>query len=115
MLISRMVLQERYRNDLNIAIQLLQCKPSNFVPQKCDTVSFILIIIFFFFITNNNAITLHLIKLKCNNIFKFIIKNFEIIQELLFRTYNTFIFTASILFIFSNSYHQNYKPKYDLT
>lgn len=28
---------ERYRNDCNIAVQLLQCKPSNFVAQKlCD-------------------------------------------------------------------------------
>ncbi|BES89072.1 Tight junction associated protein 1 (Peripheral) [Nesidiocoris tenuis] len=28
---------ERYRNDVNLAIQLLQCKPSNFVPQKYDS------------------------------------------------------------------------------
>lgn len=27
---------ERYRNDVNLAIQLLQCKPSNFVGQKYD-------------------------------------------------------------------------------
>ncbi|CAI6355792.1 unnamed protein product [Macrosiphum euphorbiae] len=27
---------ERYKNDLNIAIQLLQCKPSHFVSQKYD-------------------------------------------------------------------------------
>lgn len=32
-------LQERYKNDLNIAIQLLQCKPSHFVSQKYDNVS----------------------------------------------------------------------------
>ncbi|XP_014253354.1 uncharacterized protein LOC106668780 isoform X1 [Cimex lectularius] len=28
---------ERYRNDVNLAIQLLQCKPSNFVSQKYDS------------------------------------------------------------------------------
>ncbi|XP_015594510.1 putative uncharacterized protein DDB_G0282133 isoform X2 [Cephus cinctus] len=28
---------EKYRNDVNLAIQLLQCKPSNFVGQKYDT------------------------------------------------------------------------------
>ncbi|XP_063232652.1 tight junction-associated protein 1 [Bacillus rossius redtenbacheri] len=28
---------ERYRNDVNLAIQLLQCKPANFVSQKYDT------------------------------------------------------------------------------
>ncbi|XP_022194291.2 uncharacterized protein LOC111052000 isoform X2 [Nilaparvata lugens] len=28
---------ERYRNDVNLAIQLLQCKPSNFVPQRYDS------------------------------------------------------------------------------
>ncbi|XP_050438996.1 uncharacterized protein LOC126844675 isoform X2 [Adelges cooleyi] len=28
---------ERYKNDLNIAIQLLQCKPSHFVSQKYDS------------------------------------------------------------------------------
>lgn len=28
---------ERYRNDVNLAIQLLQCKPSNFVSQKFDS------------------------------------------------------------------------------
>ncbi|XP_043679872.1 transcription factor stalky isoform X2 [Vespula pensylvanica] len=28
---------ERYRNDVNLAIQLLQCKPSNFVGQKYDS------------------------------------------------------------------------------
>jgi len=33
------LLQERYKNDLNIAIQLLQCKPSHFVSQKYDNVS----------------------------------------------------------------------------
>lgn len=27
---------ERYRNDLNLAIQFLQCKPANFVPQKFE-------------------------------------------------------------------------------
>lgn len=35
------LLQERYKNDLNIAIQLLQCKPSHFVSQKYDNVSWI--------------------------------------------------------------------------
>lgn len=29
--------QERNRNDVNLAIQLLQCKPSNFVPQKFES------------------------------------------------------------------------------
>lgn len=28
---------EKYRNDVNLAIQLLQCKPSNFVGQKYDS------------------------------------------------------------------------------
>ncbi|XP_054284097.1 uncharacterized protein LOC129001000 [Macrosteles quadrilineatus] len=28
---------ERYRNDVNLAIQLLQCKPSNFVSQRYDS------------------------------------------------------------------------------
>ncbi|KAI5736790.1 hypothetical protein M8J76_007095 [Diaphorina citri] len=28
---------ERYRNDLNMAIQALQCKPSNYITQKCDS------------------------------------------------------------------------------
>ncbi|XP_067007226.1 uncharacterized protein [Anabrus simplex] len=28
---------ERYRNDVNLAIQLLQCKPTNFVSQKYDS------------------------------------------------------------------------------
>ncbi|KAL1458140.1 hypothetical protein WDU94_008311 [Cyamophila willieti] len=28
---------ERYRNDLNLAIQALQCKPSNYITQKCDS------------------------------------------------------------------------------
>ncbi|XP_049815641.1 uncharacterized protein LOC126262832 [Schistocerca nitens] len=28
---------ERYRNDVNLAIQLLQCKPNNFVPQRYDS------------------------------------------------------------------------------
>ncbi|KAL4715636.1 hypothetical protein ACJJTC_006215 [Scirpophaga incertulas] len=28
---------ERYKNDMNLAIQLLQCKPDNFVSQKLDT------------------------------------------------------------------------------
>ncbi|XP_012264736.2 probable serine/threonine-protein kinase MARK-A [Athalia rosae] len=28
---------EKYRNDVNLAIQLLQCKPSNFVSQKYDS------------------------------------------------------------------------------
>lgn len=31
--------QERYKNDMNLAIQLLQCKPDNFVAQKLDNVS----------------------------------------------------------------------------
>lgn len=31
--------QERYKNDMNLAIQLLQCKPDNFVSQKLDNVS----------------------------------------------------------------------------
>lgn len=30
--------QERYKNDMNLAIQLLQCKPDNFVSQKLDNV-----------------------------------------------------------------------------
>lgn len=33
------VLQERYRNDVNLAIQLLQCKPANFVSHKFDMVN----------------------------------------------------------------------------
>ena len=33
------VFQDKYRNDVNLAIQLLQCKPSNFIGQKYDTVS----------------------------------------------------------------------------
>ncbi|KAF4523267.1 hypothetical protein B566_EDAN006890 [Ephemera danica] len=28
---------ERYRNDVNLTIQLLQCKPANFMPQKFDS------------------------------------------------------------------------------
>jgi hypothetical protein len=32
-------LQERYRNDVNLAIQLLQCKPANFVSHKFDLVN----------------------------------------------------------------------------
>ncbi|XP_059481496.1 brain-enriched guanylate kinase-associated protein [Neocloeon triangulifer] len=28
---------ERYRNDVNLTIQLLQCKPGNFMPQKFDS------------------------------------------------------------------------------
>jgi hypothetical protein len=32
-------LQERYRNDVNLAIQLLQCKPANFVSHKFDMVN----------------------------------------------------------------------------
>lgn len=35
-----LVFQERYRNDVNLTIQLLQCKPSNFMPQKFDSVSY---------------------------------------------------------------------------
>lgn len=34
--------QERYKNDMNLAIQLLQCKPDNFVSQKLDNVSQVL-------------------------------------------------------------------------
>ncbi len=34
-----MCFQERYRSDCSIAVQLLQCKPSNFVAHKLDTVS----------------------------------------------------------------------------
>ncbi|XP_013194961.2 myb-like protein I [Amyelois transitella] len=30
---------ERYKNDMNLAIQLLQCKPDNFVSQKLDNLS----------------------------------------------------------------------------
>lgn len=36
-----LLLQERYKNDINIAIQLLQCKPTHFVSQKYDNVSYI--------------------------------------------------------------------------
>lgn len=32
-------MQERYRVDCNMAVQLLQCKPSNFVAHKLNTVS----------------------------------------------------------------------------
>ena len=32
-------LQERNKNDVLLAIQLLQCKPGNFVSQKVDNVS----------------------------------------------------------------------------
>lgn len=32
--------QEKYRNDVSLAIQLLQCKPSNFVGQKYDSVRY---------------------------------------------------------------------------
>lgn len=31
---------ELYKNDCNIAVQLLQCKPSNFVGHKLNTVSY---------------------------------------------------------------------------
>ena len=31
--------QEKYRTDCNLAVQLLQCKPSNFVAQKLSHVS----------------------------------------------------------------------------
>ncbi len=30
---------DQYKNDCNIAVQLLQCKPSNFVSHKFNTVS----------------------------------------------------------------------------
>lgn len=33
------IFQERYRNDCNLAVHLLQCKPSNFVAQKLKAVS----------------------------------------------------------------------------
>jgi len=36
-------LQERYRNDVNLAIQLLQCKPANFVSHKFDMVNIIVL------------------------------------------------------------------------
>ncbi|CAG4945860.1 unnamed protein product [Parnassius apollo] len=32
----QMIENERYKNDMNLAIQLLQCKPDNFVSQKLD-------------------------------------------------------------------------------
>lgn len=35
---TKIFLQERYRNDVNLTIQLLQCKPGNFMPQKFDSV-----------------------------------------------------------------------------
>lgn len=33
------MLQERYKADMSLAIQLLQCKPDSFVPQKITSVS----------------------------------------------------------------------------
>jgi len=33
------VFQERYRNDCNVAVHLLQCKPNNFMAQKLNSVS----------------------------------------------------------------------------
>ena len=40
--------QERYRNDCNLAVQLLQCKPADFVAQKLCDVSHIKTLACFF-------------------------------------------------------------------
>lgn len=37
--VSFVPLQDRYKNDLNLAIQLLQCNPSKYAAHKLDSVS----------------------------------------------------------------------------